>query len=174
MFKLFLVALFSVGFLYFLLVVSFMGRKQFSKSDIKHFLEKYSWAELLMSKKSNVVDENGMLFVDNTLVALESKDHRWFPSLKTLLRHPETNFLPKVIVDMGAVKFVVNGADVMRPGVVAVGSFEKSAVVVVVDETHEKPLAIAEALFSSDDLMSATGGKVLKTLHYVGDEFWEK
>jgi len=39
-----------------------MARKQFSKSDIKKFLQKQPEAESIISKKSVVVQENNLLF----------------------------------------------------------------------------------------------------------------
>jgi len=81
--------------------------------------------------------------------------------------------LPKVIVDMGAVPHVCKGANVMRPGVVkVVGDFDKRMLVVIVDETHNKPIAVGLALLSSQDLSKVRTGKVVETIHYVGDETW--
>jgi PUA domain protein len=150
-----------------------MARKQFSKSDIKKFLQKQPEAESIISKKSVVVQENNLLFVDDLLTFIQTND-KWFPSLKLFLKYPNIELLPKVIVDMGAVKFVVNGADVMRPGIVGVGSFNKDDFVVIVDENNDKPLAIGQALFSSEEMMNMKSGKVIKILHHVGDQLWEK
>ena len=151
-----------------------MARKQFSKSDIKKFIQEFPFAEKFMTKKSSVVDEDGLLFVDGKLSFIRSKNNQWFPALKLLLNNKDQDFLPKVIVDMGAVKFVVNGADVMRPGVVGTGFFEKNSFVVVVDENNDAPLAVGRALFSSDDLISEKSGKVVEILHFVGDEYWSR
>jgi len=82
--------------------------------------------------------------------------------------------LPRVVVDMGAVPHIINGADVMAPGVVRVdGSFEPESLVVVVDERHGKAIAVGSALLSSEDLAKAKRGKVVKNLHYVGDRAWK-
>ena len=53
-------------------------------------------------------------------------------------------------VDTGAIPYVVNGADIMRPGIVAVTDDVKAnAPVQIVDERHGKPLAIGIALFDA-------------------------
>lgn len=148
-----------------------MSRKQFSKSDIKKFLEEFPPAELVMNKKSDVAEDNGVLFVGKEACFINNEGE-WFPTLKLILKNPDKELIPKLIVDMGAVRFVANGADIMRPGVVGCGNFKKGAIVLIVDETHEKPLGIGKALFSSEDLMNQTEGKVVKSLHYVGDEYW--
>jgi PUA-domain protein len=81
--------------------------------------------------------------------------------------------LPKVVVDMGAVRFVCNGADVMAPGIVRYeGSFVKGNVVVVVDVKHGKPLALGEILYSSEEAKNIKQGPVIKTKHYVSDKVW--
>ena len=81
--------------------------------------------------------------------------------------------LPKVVVDMGAVRFVCNGADVMAPGIVRYeGSFVKGNVVVVVDVKHGKPLALGEILYSSEEVKNIKQGPIIKTKHYVSDKVW--
>ena len=80
--------------------------------------------------------------------------------------------LPKVVVDMGAIRFVCNGADVMAPGITEMGPFETGDLVVIRDVTHGKALAIGIANKSSVDIEMSKKGKVIKNLHYVGDKLW--
>ncbi len=81
--------------------------------------------------------------------------------------------IKKVTVDMGAVKFVVSGADVMRPGIVSFDEeIMKDKIVLVVDVTHKKPLAVGKMMFSGDEAKAMASGKVVKNLHYVGDKVW--
>ena len=147
-----------------------MSRKQFSKSDIKKFLEANPLANEFVTKKSVVVQEDNVLLVNSQPFYLFIKNV-WVPSLRLLLKKI---VLPKVVVDKGAIRFVINGADVMRPGITTCEPFEKNDVVVIVDETLGKPIAVGEALFSSQDLLAKAEGKVIKNLHYVGDEYWNK
>jgi len=77
-----------------------------------------------------------------------------------------------VVVDAGATRFVVNGADVMRPGIVQADPGIKAGdLVIVVEELHKKALAIGRALVSGDD-MPGESGKAVKSIHYVGDALW--
>lgn len=93
--------------------------------------------------------------------------------LPTLFFNGIFPILPKVIVNMGAVPYVCNGADVMAPGVVRVdGDFEKSGVLLVVDERFGRSLAIGVALFDSQTMRKLVHGKLVKNLHYVGDKLW--
>lgn len=99
------------------------------------------------------------------------KDGILFPSLKGALARPFEQ--RRIIVDMGAVAYVVNGADIMRPGVVDVTpDVEAGKPVQIVDERHGKPLALGIALFSAGDLLAQEKGKVAKTWHHVGDDIW--
>ena len=80
----------------------------------------------------------------------------------------------KVIVDMGAVKFVSNGADVMAPGIIkADRNIKAGDSVWVCDEKYNKPLAVGEALMDGETMENSSSGKAVKTLHYVGDRIWK-
>jgi PUA domain protein len=81
--------------------------------------------------------------------------------------------LPKAIVDMGAVRFVCNGADVMAPGIRRYeGNFAKGDVIAVVDEKHGKTLALGEALYSVEEAKALKQGPVIRSRHYVSDKVW--
>ncbi|HXG07275.1 MAG TPA: PUA domain-containing protein [Nitrososphaera sp.] len=80
---------------------------------------------------------------------------------------------PSVTVDMGAVKFVCNGAKVMRPGITNFDSFKKGEIVVVRDQMHGKSLAVGIALEDSESAKSMTKGYVIDNLHYISDKMWK-
>ena len=97
---------------------------------------------------------------------------RWvFPTLKGAVRFPFPE--RRIAVDAGAIPYVVNGADIMRPGIVSVTDDVKAdAPVQVVDERHGKPLAIGIALLDAPGIRAGTTGKMVKKFHHVGDEIW--
>ena len=80
---------------------------------------------------------------------------------------------PSVVVDMGAIKFVCNGAKVMRPGIRKFDNFKKGDYVTVKDEKFSKTLAVGRALEDSETAIQNTKGYVIDNLHYIGDTFWE-
>ena len=83
---------------------------------------------------------------------------------------PKENF---VVVDMGAVKFVTNGADVMSPGIVdADENITEGDQVWICDEKHHKPLAVGIAIMDGKQMISERQGKSVKIIHYVGDVLW--
>jgi PUA-domain protein len=78
-----------------------------------------------------------------------------------------------VTVDAGAIEFVSNGADVMRPGIVdADEDIEEGDLVVVSEETHGKVLAVGRALTGSEDMIGEEG-RVVESIHHVGDDLFE-
>ncbi len=79
-----------------------------------------------------------------------------------------------VTVDMGAVKFLRNGADVMSPGIVAADdSIEPGDPVIVVEERHKKPLGVGTALIRGSEMVQRSKGKAVKIVHHVGDAIWD-
>jgi len=94
-------------------------------------------------------------------------------ALPTLLFQDFVLNAPKIVVDMGAVPYVCNGADVMAPGIVRVeGEFSKGDLVLVVDEKHGKPLALGESLFDVSSVRNTRQGVVVKNVHFVSDKIW--
>jgi len=78
-----------------------------------------------------------------------------------------------VTVDAGAVSFVSDGADVMRPGITeADDSIAEGDLVAIAEETHGKVLGVGRALVDGAE-MAGDSGKVVKSLHHVGDDLYE-
>lgn len=79
---------------------------------------------------------------------------------------------PHVVVDDGAVPHIINGADVMRPGIKeVVGEFDRGSVVVIRD-MKGRPIGVGIALFSSQEMKEIQRGKVIRTIHHIGDKLW--
>jgi PUA-domain protein len=129
---------------------------------------------LELSKKDNVVlveDENYKIVTVNKAPYFFYYEDKMVPTLKLL---QTKDLLKKITVDMGAIKFVVNGADIMRPGITRIQEgIEKDEFIVIVDENHQKPLAVGIALLSAEEMEKASSGKVIKNIHYVGDDIWK-
>jgi PUA-domain protein len=94
-----------------------------------------------------------------------------FPTLKGALKLDIAKLY--AVVDMGAVKFVAKGADIMSPGITeADPEIKKGDLVIIVDEKHKKPLATGLALISGPEMVENSRGKAIKTIHYIGDKIW--
>lgn len=118
-----------------------------------------------------VETERATIYLVNSEPILAKVNNRLIPTLKF---SQALSSLPSVIVNMGAVPPICNGADVMAPGVVATdGNFQVNMLVVVRDERHKKPLALGVALLDKVQITSSDRGKVVMNIHYVGDWLWE-
>jgi PUA domain protein len=95
--------------------------------------------------------------------------------LPTLLFQEVLQLLPKIVVNMGAVPHVCNGASIMAPGVVRIEKdYKPNDYVVITDERHDKPLAVAVTLTDSATARSLKHGKIARNIHYVGDDLWSQ
>ncbi len=93
------------------------------------------------------------------------------PTIRGLLAFPATK--RAVTVDMGAVRFIYNGADVMAPGIVeADPGIRAGDVVWVRDEKNSRPLAVGRAIMDGPTMAREEKGKAVETIHHVGDEIW--
>jgi len=148
--------------------------KTLSKSEIKELQEeiKTAYDVDILDKKDfvQINPDNKFVYVNKELSFFYVED-RIVPTLKLILKN---NFLKEITVDMGAVKFMASGADVMRPGIVEIeDGINAEDFVVIQDVNNKKPLAIGQTLYNSEEMRSLTTGKVIKNIHHVGDEIWK-
>jgi len=119
--------------------------------------------------KTHDVNENGVIITGNEITAVKIGDDI-LPFLDDI---PILEKFPYVTVDMGAVKFVCKGANVMRPGITKFSNFEKGEIVCVIEESQHKFLAVGKAEMPSSQLDDTNKGEVIKNMHYISDIFWE-
>jgi len=130
-------------------------------------------ADIFRADMIEVLETNAAisLFMVNKKPFLMDTGTWVFPTLKGAVQCPFPE--RRVAVDAGAIPFVVNGADIMRPGIVSVTDDVKAGLPVqIVDERHGKPLAIGIALLDAPEIRASSGGKMVKRFHHVGDEIW--
>ncbi len=114
-------------------------------------------------------DEVPIVIIEGKVLLFHVGD-AYFPTVRGVLELGLQRNI--VVVDAGAIRFVINGADVMCPGIVAADSAIKAGdPVIIVEENHNKPLAIGTALMDGDG-MKASSGKAIRSVHYVGDKLW--
>jgi len=91
----------------------------------------------------------------------------------TLIFSEALSLLPQIVVDMGAVPHVCNGADIMAPGVSKITrEFKENDLLLIVDEHHGKSLAVGIALFDSRSIRKIKHGKVVRNVHCISDKIW--
>jgi PUA-domain protein len=144
-----------------------------SKQIIKEFMNRFpSSMQSLNSVKhieEQTVEDGAVFFADGKPWIVRTQG-RLFPSLKN---DPVLNMLPKIVVDMGAIPHVANGAQIMRPGIRQIeGQFNKDDLVIILDEKHRKVIALGVAEIDSETMRAMTKGRVITNIHYVGDSLW--
>lgn len=146
-----------------------------SKRDARILAERLMSAGLRVSgERATVMEDGGLRLYSMGGAIIIELGETYIPVIDESINHELLASLPSVTVDMGAVKHIVNGADVMRPGIVSFESrFEKNCLVVVRDVRYRKAIAICRALVSSEEAEATSHGKILENLHYVRDKYWQ-
>jgi malignant T-cell-amplified sequence len=117
-----------------------------------------------------VIDSNKRLLVGNKIIAVQLAPDLIIPHLT---QNELLNHFASVEVDMNAVKFVCNGANIMRPGITDFTIFKQSEIVLVKDQTHKKELAVCISLVNDENARKMEKGVVLNNVHHIGDIYWE-
>ena len=111
-----------------------------------------------------------VVFVNGKILAFRPGGQS-FLTVRGLLKYGATKRY--VTVDMGAVKFVYNGADVMAPGIVGLDEgIAEGDLVWVRDVKNLRPLAVGRAVMSAKKMALKEKGKAVVSVHHVGDKLW--
>ncbi len=112
-----------------------------------------------------------VIFVGSDILGIV-KDDKPFLTVRGVREYRPVN--KYVTVDMGAVPYVANGADIMGPGITeADPGIQEGDLVWIRDVKNLVPLAIGISLRSGPEMAEKAGGKAIKSLHYVGDKLWK-
>ncbi len=145
-----------------------------SKKIIREVLEKIPTMDNIFTKRKvslEVIDlESAQLYLYEGIPTIVRKEGFFVPFIERII--DSSVKLPNVVVDLGAVKFIAKGADVMGPGIVeADEEVSENRVVSVVDEKYKHPIAVGIAL--RDSRRIKTRGKSVKNIHHVNDKIWK-
>ncbi len=115
--------------------------------------------------------EIGVILVNNHIVGFTGEAGP-FVSIRGALQYgPSRRY---VTVDMGAVRFVTNGADIMAPGITdADPDLQPGDWCWIRDENNQRPLAIGKCITSGPEMTAADKGKAVAMVHHIGDKIWE-
>jgi len=110
-----------------------------------------------------------IILVDKSPLIIEYRNLYYLSVYGVLKFKPEKN---KVIVDKGAKAYILNGADIMRPGVVYADEKIKRNEFVHIEVENLAPVAVGIALMDGKEMNLKERGKAVKNIHYVGDKIW--
>lgn len=153
--------------------------EELSKKEIKEIKKKISESfgidfdvkPPLFLKEYN--EDLEVIFGKNAPVAIKH-DENYAPTLNYLWSNKIRPTKGFVLVDKGAIKFIMNGADVMRPGILEISEgLGQGDMVIVLESVNKTPIAIGELLFPRDEILAMDKGKVIKNLHHLEDKIWK-
>lgn len=142
------------------------------KEVLEHVLPKKQAVTLLKCKDHVTLIMSPVL---NEPVFFQVRDGPYFPTLKFL--HRAGDFMPKLQVDAGGIKFVLRGADIFSAGLVSEGGklfqeLEKDVPVQIMGEGKELPFAVGVTAQTTEEMRLASGVGVTQ-MHFLNDDLWK-
>ena len=148
-----------------------MKRYHLKKKKIKE-IKKSLAIEVWVDGTYEIVEGDQSVILVNGLPSYFFYEGKYYPTVLLLLQNPVEHSY--VTVDMGAVKHVLNGANIFAAGIVDADSDVKEGDAVYIrDEKYKKALAVGIALMDANDMITKKNGMAVKNLHYYGDKVSE-
>lgn len=116
-------------------------------------------------EKIIVIDKDSKILLGNGIFILS--ENRLLP----FIADKRVDLLPEISVDEGAIKHIINGASVMRPGVTKIDEKVKKDGIVKVT-FGKQVICIGFSLYDSSEMEKLEKGVVVKNVHRKGDKFW--
>ncbi|CCA66904.1 related to TMA20-protein putative involved in cytoplasmic ribosome function [Serendipita indica DSM 11827] len=137
----------------------------------------------IWSKKESLVlvkgrDHLSIYTVQGRPLFFQHFDGPLIPTLRLLHQFPK--ILPALRVDRGAIRFLLQGANMMAPGFTSKGGWLPDAseaipagtVVAIETEGKEHAAAIGITKLSTEDMKAINKGVAVEILCYLGDDLW--
>lgn len=148
-----------------------MQKKKLRKKESKEISKSVQeTAGVLVEGEMEVIDFGDLRIVlVNREPLLMEFEGRYYVSVYGAIKLRPEKF--KVVVDSGAMEPIMNGADVMKPGIVSFDPrIRENDFVYVTVGPKDVPIAVGIALCSADEMRGK--GKAVKNLHHVKDRIW--
>jgi malignant T-cell-amplified sequence len=115
-------------------------------------------------------DESKFVIIDGKFAFVSGGDGGYLPFVGS----PDAvGLFPSVTIDEGALKYIIKGADVMRPGISKYDDWGEAGKLVVVREDKKgRAAAVGRAAVASKEMAELKKGNCVKNLHHAGDKFW--
>ncbi len=115
--------------------------------------------------------EEGVYIVKDKKIWWFLYDGKYIPSIH-FLRELSLG-LHRIVVDVGAIRFITNGADVMAPGIVLFDdNITKDAYIVIHEEKANAILGVGISLIDAEEFIKNKKGKAVKLIHHLKDKIW--
>lgn len=145
------------------------------------FLEDSGVIDVLLPKKEQMLqfkcpDHASLLVVNNVTMFFSNRDGFWFPTLRLLQQYPQ--MMPRLRADVGAIKFVLSGANIMCPGLTSPGAtihdeVDENTPVAIYAEGREQAMAIGITKLSTQQIREVNKGVGVELMHHLNDGLWK-
>eukprot|EP00249_Psilotum_nudum_P008760 c21492_g1_i1 orf=184-729(+) len=130
-------------------------------------------APLVVAKCQNHIN---LVVVNNVPLFFNVRDGPYMPTLRLLHQYP--SIMKQFVVDRGAIKFVLAGANIMCPGLTSPGGalnddVPAEAPVAIMAEGKQNALAIGFTKLSAKDIRAVNKGIGVDNMHYLNDGLWK-
>ncbi|XP_074596071.1 malignant T-cell-amplified sequence 1 homolog [Brevipalpus obovatus] len=103
------------------------------------------------------------------------RDEPYMPSLKLIHKYP--TICPLMQVDSGAIQFVLQGANIMCPGLTSKGAIMTpnlfpGTIVTIIAQGKQHALAVGVMKMSTGEIGSINKGVAVENIHYLNDGLW--
>ncbi len=145
-------------------------RRKEAKKIVKNIEERFG-IKLTTEMDLVKIDDRKVILIDDEPILFEFEGE-WYPTVLSIIKSKPKR--GKVVVDKGAMPFVMNGADIMKPGIVwADKEIKKGDFVYVTVEEKDTPLAVGIALVDGEEMIGKKG-KAIKNIHHIKDRIWNR
>mmetsp|Transcript_15203 Transcript_15203/g.45845 ORF Transcript_15203/g.45845 Transcript_15203/m.45845 type:complete len:184 (+) Transcript_15203:254-805(+) len=150
-------------------------------SDAYPWLEESGVIDVLLPKKEQICvgkcpDHVQLVIVHGEPLFFSQRDSPWLPTLRLLHQYPQ--MMQRVQADTGAVKFVLQGANIMCPGLTSPGAdmpveVPAEAPIAIYGEGRQHAMAVGVTKMSTADIRAINKGIGIENLHYLTDGLWK-
>lgn len=116
-------------------------------------------------------DETKFAIIDGRFTFVSSGEGGYIPFVGST---EAASLFPSVTIDEGALKYIIKGADVMRPGITKYDDWgEAGRLVVVREDKRGRAAAVGRAAVKSSEMAELKKGNCVRNLHHAGDKIWD-
>lgn len=157
-----------------------MKRQVVSKHDSRELIgeiENSAGIHLEVSRSAQVEilepdEESKFVIIDGRFTFVSGGDGSGY--LPFVGSSEAVGLFPSVTIDEGALKYIIKGADVMRPGISKYDDWgEPGRLVVVREDKKGRAAAVGRTAVKSSEMAELKKGNCIKNLHHAGDKFWD-
>lgn len=156
-----------------------MKRQVVSKHDSRELIaevERSTGVHLEVGRSAQVEilepdEETKFVKIDGRFTFVSGKEGGYLPFVGSA---EAVGLFPSVTIDEGALKYIIKGADVMRPGITKYDDWGEAGKLVVVREGKKgRAAAVGRTAVASSEMADLKKGNCVKNIHHAGDRFWD-